>query len=65
MLTIDEGFRNQDEIGRQSLVEASNRVQGDFTGVQVKHPRRCARGDVFPIRLEVSKTPQGSGVQVM
>jgi len=30
MLVIDEGFGSQNEIGRQTLVEAVNRVQGDF-----------------------------------
>lgn len=64
MLVIDEGFGSQDEIGRQKLVEAVNRVQADFACVLVITHIEALR-DVFPTRIEVSKTPQGSVAQVV
>lgn len=64
MLVIDEGFGSQDEIGRQKLVEAVNLVQGDF-GCILVITHIDALKDVFPARMEVSKTPQGSIAQVL
>ena len=64
MLVIDEGFGSQDEIGRQKLVEAVNRVQGGFACILVI-THIDALKDVFPTRIEIAKTPQGSVAQVV
>ena len=64
MLVIDEGFGSQNEIGRQTLVEAVNRVQGDFACILVI-THIDALKDVFPTRIEIAKTPQGSVAQVV
>ena len=64
MLVIDQGFGNQDEIGRQKLVEAVNRVRGDFACILVI-THIDALKDVFPTRIEIAKTPQGPVAQIM
>ncbi len=62
-LVIDEGFGTQDTQGRERLVEAINAIQDDFTRVLViTHIDELK--DAFPARIEVTKTPQGSVVQV-
>jgi len=63
MLVIDEGFGSQDEIGRQKLVEAVNRVQADFACILIITHIEALK-DVFPTRIEVSKTLQVSVAQV-
>ncbi len=63
-LVIDEGFGSQDAQGRQRLVEAINLVRDDFEKILViTHLEELK--DVFPTRLEVEKTTQGSQVQVI
>lgn len=63
-LVMDEGFGTQDEQGRQRLVEAINAIQDDFARVLViTHISELK--DAFPARIEVSKTPEGSVVEVM
>jgi len=63
-LIIDEGFGSQDAEGRQRLIEAINMVQPDFAKVLViTHLEELK--DVFPARIEVEKTPQGSRVRVL
>jgi exonuclease SbcC len=63
-LVIDEGFGTQDAQGRERLVEAINTVQGDFARVLViTHIDELK--DAFPTRIQVTKTPDGSVVQVM
>ena len=63
-LVIDEGFGSQDAEGKQRLVEAINLVQKDFKRIFViTHLEELK--DVFPTRIEVQKTPQGSSVQVL
>jgi exonuclease SbcC len=63
-LVIDEGFGTQDTQGRERLVEAINTVQGDFARVLViTHIDELK--DAFPTRIQVTKTPDGSVVQVM
>jgi len=64
MLVIDEGFGSQNEIGRQTLVEAVNRVQGDFACILVI-THIDALKDVFPTRIEIAQTPQGPVAQIM
>ena len=63
-LVIDEGFGSQDAQGRQRLVEAINLVRDDFEKILViTHLEELK--DVFPTRIEVEKTAQGSQVQVI
>jgi exonuclease SbcC len=63
-LVIDEGFGTQDAQGRERLVEAINAIQDDFARVLViTHVEELK--DAFPVRIEVTKTPEGSLVEVM
>jgi exonuclease SbcC len=63
-LVIDEGFGTQDAEGRERLVEAINAIQDDFARVLViTHVEELK--DAFPVRIEVTKTPEGSHVEVM
>jgi len=63
-LVIDEGFGSQDAQGRQRLVEAINLVQGDFEKILViTHLEELK--DVFPTRIEVEKTVEGSQLSVI
>lgn len=64
MLVIEEGFGSQDETGRQELVEAVNRVQGDFACILVITHIEALR-EIFPTRIKIAKTPQGSMAQVV
>ena len=58
-LIIDEGFGSQDGPGRLRLVEAINAIQSDFERILViTHVDELK--DAFPVRIEVSKTPEGS-----
>ena len=63
-LVIDEGFGSQDEIGRQRLVEAINVVRADFKKVLVITHIESLK-EAFPTRLEVTKGPQGSKVELI
>ena len=63
-LVIDEGFGSQDSSGRQRLVEAINLVSSEFAKILViTHLEELK--DVFPARIEVSKSATGSKVQVL
>jgi len=63
-LVIDEGFGSQDAEGRQRLVEAINLVRNDFEKILViTHLDELK--DAFSSRIEVSKTIQGSQVEVV
>ena len=63
-LVIDEGFGTQDAQGRERLVEAINAIQDDFARVLViTHIEELK--DAFPARIEVTKTPEGSVVEVV
>ena len=63
-LVIDEGFGSQDASGRQRLVEAINLVGADFARILViTHLEELK--DAFPARIEVTKTHEGSRVQVI
>ncbi|HEY73569.1 MAG: SMC family ATPase [Chloroflexi bacterium] len=63
-LVIDEGFGTQDVQGRERLVEAINAIQDDFARVLViTHIDELK--DAFPARIEVTRTPQGSAVEVV
>lgn len=59
MLVIDEGFGTQDAEGRERLVEAITAIQEDFERILViTHIEELK--DAFPVRIEVTKTEQGS-----
>jgi exonuclease SbcC len=63
-LVIDEGFGTQDAQGRERLVEAINAIQDDFARVLVITHIDELR-DAFPTRIEVTKMPEGSVVEVV
>ncbi len=59
MLVMDEGFGTQDAEGRERLVEAINSIQDDFARILViTHIEELK--DAFPVRIEVTKTGDGS-----
>lgn len=58
-LVIDEGFGTQDVEGRDRLVDAIKAIQDDFEKILIiTHIPELK--DVFPVRIEVTKTPSGS-----
>jgi exonuclease SbcC len=58
-LVIDEGFGSQDSRGRERLVEAITSVQSDFKHILViTHIQELK--ELFPVQIEITKTPQGS-----
>ena len=58
-LFIDEGFGTQDAAGLERLVEAINVIQNDFQKIIViTHIEELK--EAFPVRIEVTKTAQGS-----
>ncbi|HEX9438845.1 MAG TPA: SMC family ATPase [Roseiflexaceae bacterium] len=58
-LVIDEGFGTQDTRGRERLVEAITSVQSEFKQILVvTHIQELK--DMFPVQIEITKTPQGS-----
>jgi len=62
-LFIDEGFGTQDSSGREKLVEAINSIQDDFEKIIViTHLDELK--DLFPVRIEVTKTAEGSTITV-
>ena len=63
-LVIDEGFGNQDAEGRLRLVEAINLVRHDFEKILIITHIEALK-DAFPSRIEVSKGPLGSKVEVI
>jgi DNA repair protein SbcC/Rad50 len=58
-LVVDEGFGSQDQEGRERMVEAIQAIEADFEKILVITHLEDLR-DRFPVRIEVSKTPQGS-----
>jgi DNA repair protein SbcC/Rad50 len=64
LLVVDEGFGTQDAEGLERLVEAIKAIQDDFKKVLViTHIPEMK--DVFPVRIEVRKTPRGSVMQIV
>jgi exonuclease SbcC len=62
-LIIDEGFGTQDSTGLEKLKEAINSIQGDFEKILViTHMDELK--DAFPVRIEVTKTADGSMITV-
>lgn len=63
-LIIDEGFGTQDAEGLERLIEAIKVIQEDFEKIFViTHVPEMK--EVFPVRIEVRKTPQGSVFQLI
>jgi exonuclease SbcC len=62
-LVIDEGFGTQDMQGRERLVEAINSIREDFEKILVITHIEELR-DLFPVRINVFKTPQGSQISI-
>jgi len=61
---IDEGFGSQDAEGRQRLIEAINFARNEFSKIIViTHLEELK--DAFSARIEVTKTANGSQVQVV
>ncbi|MGB2895238.1 MAG: SMC family ATPase [Anaerolineales bacterium] len=62
-LFIDEGFGTQDARGREHLVSAINSIQDDFDLILViTHIAELK--EAFPVRIEVTKTTEGSIYQI-
>ena len=62
-LIIDEGFGTQDSTGMEKLIEAINSIQDDFDKILVITHMADLK-DVFPTRIDVSKTADGSTITV-
>ena len=63
-LVIDEGFGSQDVTGRQRLLEAINKVADDFEIILViTHIDEMK--EAFPTRIEVTKTAEGSHIEIL
>jgi len=63
-LVIDEGFGTQDDQGKERLIEVINAIQDEFEKIIViTHIRELK--DAFPVRIEVTKTDQGSQVIIL
>ena len=62
-LFIDEGFGTQDSSGLGKLVEAIHSIQDDFKKIVViTHLEELK--DAFPVRIEVTKTGEGSTISL-
>lgn len=62
-LIIDEGFGTQDAQGRERLVGALNAIQDEFDLILViTHIDELK--EAFPARIEITKTPEGSMIEV-
>jgi len=62
-LIIDEGFGTQDSTGMEKLIEAINSIQYDFEKILVITHMADLK-DVFPTRIDVIKTADGSTFSV-
>jgi len=63
-LIIDEGFGTQDNAGKEKVVEAINSIQDDFEMIIViTHIDEIK--EAFETRIQVSKTDEGSMVEVV
>jgi exonuclease SbcC len=59
LLVVDEGFGSQDQEGRDRVVEAIQAIEAEFEKILVITHLEDLR-ERFPVRIEVTKTPQGS-----
>ncbi len=62
-LIIDEGFGTQDSAGMEKLIEAINSIQEDFEKILVITHMEDLK-DAFPVRIDVTKTAEGSTISV-
>ena len=62
-LFIDEGFGTQDTDGLGKLVEAINSIQDDFRKIIVITHLESLK-EVFPVRIEVTKTGEGAAISL-
>ena len=62
-LIIDEGFGTQDSTGMEKLIEAINSIQEDFEKILVITHMEDLK-DAFPVRIDVTKTAEGSTISV-
>jgi exonuclease SbcC len=60
-LIVDEGFGTQDSTGIEKIKEAITSIQDDFEKILVITHINDFK-DAFPMRIEVTKTPEGSTV---
>jgi exonuclease SbcC len=58
-LVLDEGMGSQDQEGRERIVEAIQAIESEFEKILIITHLEDLR-DRFPVRIEVTKTPQGS-----
>ena len=58
-LFIDEGFGTQDASGRERMLDVIGSIQDDFEKIIVITHLEDMK-DVFPVRIEVQKGPEGS-----
>jgi exonuclease SbcC len=63
-LIIDEGFGTQDAMGRERLVQAINAIQEEFDLILVITHIDELR-DAFPARIEITKTMEGSQIELI
>ena len=63
MLVIDEGFGTQDNEGREGLMDAIHAVSEDF-GCILVITHIAELKDAFNVRIEVTKTAQGSEIAI-
>lgn len=62
-LVLDEGFGTQDAQGRERLIQAINIIQDEFDLILViTHIDELK--EAFPARIEVTKTPAGSLIEL-
>jgi exonuclease SbcC len=62
-LIIDEGFGTQDSAGMEKLIEAINSIQEDFDKILVITHMEDLK-DAFPVRIDITKTAEGSMISV-
>jgi exonuclease SbcC len=62
-LIIDEGFGTQDSTGMEKLIEAINSIQEDFDKILVITHMEDLK-DAFPVRIDITKTAEGSTISV-
>ncbi len=63
-LIIDEGFGSQDAQGRERLVQAITAIKDDFDLILVITHIDDLK-EAFPVRIEITKTSQGSVMEII
>ena len=62
-LVVDEGFGSQDQDGRDRVVEAIQAIESEFEKILIITHLEDLR-ERFPVRIEVTKTSEGSAYAV-